>query len=102
MGEITKVLLETQTRAHQHVWTKTKYAASNQNGSNGLSGHNDGIISGGVPINQQLMDWWCEHSGNHGYGIFHQGRQNQITGSYTLVSFNSSPFKYILIIVFHP
>jgi len=83
-----ETLFEMQARYFEHTWTQVQYAVQNHNGSDGLPMHNVGILGGAIPINKALLQWWCKYSANHGYGIFHQARQDHLTGSFILVCFN--------------
>ena len=97
MKKVASTLYKTQSRSQQHIWSKAKYGIHNQNGSNGLPSHANGIVGGTIPINDMLMAWWCQYSVNHGYGIFHLAKQDPTTDTCTLVSFNTLPFKYLFI-----
>lgn len=80
---IMENLMDTQERLSKHFWIQATYGIRNQDGTNGLAVHNDGIIGAGIPFNEDLIAWWCRFSVNHGYGIFHDARQDNM--DWTLV-----------------
>ena len=85
-------LLSMPKRYFRIVWIKAKRLIQNQTGFNGLTMHNYGIFGGNIPINVDLITWWCAFNNDHRYGIFHG--PSWATGSIELVYLHIQSLLY--------
>jgi len=78
-------LREVFSRFNGHLLYQAKFLVVNQNTFGGPSNSN-GIYDADALPSKALSDWWCTFSDDHGFGIFHSVKQDEMTGQYAVVS----------------
>lgn len=82
---LVKELTETSGRISLHLWWRAKHLIHNQTGFDGQDPHDNGIFLANIPVDEDLVKWWCDFSDEHGYGIFHQAQWDPVNLKYVMV-----------------